>query len=102
GFNTNPQGLNVKYIKANTFVFDVTVAEQVIVRTAMQTSLTNRIASIVNYNTNGGPGNFGSESPFPTQSGGQDVDDFVLEVTGTVNIPTAGPWTFGVNSDDGF
>ncbi len=102
GFNTNPQGLNVKYVKANTPVFDVNVAEQVVVTPSMQTSVTNQLVSLVNYNTNGGPGNFGAEVPFPTQAAGQDVDDFVLEVTGTVVLPNAGQWTFGVNSDDGF
>ena len=45
GFNTNPQGLNVKYIKANTPVFDVNVAEQVVVTPSMQTSVTNQLVS---------------------------------------------------------
>ena len=37
------------------------------------------------------------ERAFP--SGGPDVD--CIKATGTVAIPTAGPWTFGLNWDDG-
>ena len=31
-----------------------------------------------------------------------DVENFVVEAVGTVTIPAAGNWSFGVNSDDGF
>ena len=34
--------------------------------------------------------------------GGADINDFVTQATGIVTIPTAGDWTFGVNSDEGF
>ena len=33
---------------------------------------------------------------------GTDFDCFVTKATGRVHIPSAGNWTFGVNSDDGF
>jgi len=33
---------------------------------------------------------------------GVDESYYAIRAAGTVLIPTAGPWTFGVNSDDGF
>ena len=33
---------------------------------------------------------------------GTDTNDFVVQATATIMVPTAGAWTFGVNSDDGF
>jgi len=57
---------------------------------------------------NGSTGFFGPTSDFPgTNNGANDPfpgaggDDIVIEVTGDVFIPSAGPWTFGTNSDDG-
>jgi hypothetical protein len=46
GFNTNPQGFNGKYVKANTIVFDVNVAEEVLVNPAMQTSVANQFIQL--------------------------------------------------------
>ena len=48
-----------------------------------------------------GLGNFSSGFPFPNDRVGVNDNDFVVHVTGRVFIPTAGEWTFGVNSDDG-
>ena len=42
--------------------------------------------------------NFAPYGKFPGVSG----DDFVVVITGTVNVPRAGLWTFAVGSDDGF
>ena len=41
-----------------------------------------------------------NNSQFPGQTAA--VDNFVVEAKYRVYIPTAGAWTFGVNSDDGF
>lgn len=41
-----------------------------------------------------------NNSQFPGQTSA--VDHFVIEANYRVYIPTAGDWTFGVNSDDGF
>ena len=59
-------------------------------------------AATVNFFNTGSEGHYGNNAPFPGQSIGVDVEDFVVEVKATVAIPTAGAWTFGVNSDDGF
>ena len=45
----------------------------------------------------GGSGRF----PFDYSFLGITGDDYVLEATGWVEIPTAGWWTFGTNTDDG-
>ena len=48
-----------------------------------------------------GEARFGGSIPFAGDTPG-DTDHFALRITGTVRIPSAGAWTFGVNSDDGF
>ncbi len=66
-------------------------------------SETTKIVPIVNFHDaggGGGTGNFGDPQPFPNDQAGND-DDFVLEATATVIIPSTGTWTFGTNSDDG-
>ncbi len=103
GYNTNPSGFNVKYVKANVFVTDTFVAQQVLDTPAQQTQVINETVATVNYNSNGGSAHFGGDRAFPGHAfPGQDVNDFVIEATGTIVFPNAGQWTFGVNSDDGF
>ena len=55
------------------------------------------VAQTVNYLGDGADGHYGGNALFP--SGGPDVH--CIKATGTVAIPTAGAWTFGLNSDDG-
>jgi PA14 domain-containing protein len=51
---------------------------------------------------------FGSDAYFPhlpntiTANDDPRVVDFVMEATGLIKIPTAGDYTFNINSDDGF
>jgi len=95
-------GLTVKVVKANRSVSNLTQALAVLANADQQTSVTTAVATVINFSdTSGQKGLFGNESPFPGQ-GFTNVDDFVVEVTGSVFIPTAGNWRFGVNSDDGF
>jgi hypothetical protein len=47
-------------------------------------------------------GHFGGCLPFGGDDPSQVDTNFAVRVTATVRIPTAGTWTFGVNSDDGF
>jgi hypothetical protein len=102
GFNTNPSGFTVNYYKANTLVNDTFVAEQVISNPALQAFKATETVATINYMNTAGGANFGGDLPFPTQTIGVDVNDFVIEATGTIVIPAPGQWTFGVNSDDGF
>ncbi|HUU90439.1 MAG TPA: lamin tail domain-containing protein [Phycisphaerae bacterium] len=102
GYETTVTGLAVDYYKANVSVGHLTTAESVISTPSMQSAhFAENIAFIDYYNTQG-TGHYGNNLPFPSTTVGVNVDDFVIEVTGTVNIPTTGYWTFGVNSDDGF
>jgi hypothetical protein len=55
------------------------------------------LVPVFNVYGNGGEGRFLNNQPLPVWA----QDDYVYRVTGTVMVPTAGPWTFGLNSDDG-
>ena len=55
------------------------------------------VAPTVNYLGDGADGHYSGNKSFPC--GGPDVH--CIRATGTVVIPTAGTWTFGLNSDDG-
>jgi PA14 domain len=46
-------------------------------------------------------GPFGKNNPFPRKHG-FDSKNFALETSAWLAVPTAGDWTFGVASDDGF
>ncbi|MBN1360483.1 MAG: lamin tail domain-containing protein [Sedimentisphaerales bacterium] len=98
----SPLGFDVIYYKANISVGSLTVAEQVIATRTLQASLAAEKASVINYFNTGSPGNFDGDRPFPGTQLNADVEDFVILATAKVIIPTAGEWTFGVNSDDGF
>jgi hypothetical protein len=51
----------------------------------------------VNYLDSGGDGRFTTNNTAPLTGG----DNYVIEATGYVEIPAAGDWTFGTNTDDG-
>jgi hypothetical protein len=112
GWSTGPTGLGytaggtdgfeVTYYKATISVGDLSTAEAVIADPALRSTVATEIVSKINYLNTGAGAHFSGDLPFPTTEIGVDVNDFVVEATGTVAIPSAGPWTFGVNSDDGF
>ncbi|MCX6855265.1 MAG: PA14 domain-containing protein, partial [Verrucomicrobia bacterium] len=55
-------------------------------------------AQTLNYYTSGADGRFSSgNAAFPMGS----FTNFIVRATGTINIPTAGVWSFGMSSDDG-
>ncbi len=102
GFSDIDQdGFDVIYMKANIIVDHIDDADDVRRNSGLRSSLTRVSASFINYFNTGGRGNFASDRPFPSL-GFSDVNDFVVLVRGTILIPSAGPWSFGVNSDDGF
>jgi hypothetical protein len=60
----------------------------------------NEVTQIIprfNFLGEGAEGRFGDNLLLPVWV----TDHYVNRVTGTIIIPTAGPWTFGLNSDDG-
>jgi hypothetical protein len=56
----------------------------------------------VGHNFPTSPQNNPNPAPFPGDTIGGNVPYFAVQATAEVVIPSAGTWTFGVNSDDGF
>jgi hypothetical protein len=102
GYETTVPGFAVRNFKANVLVDTLAKAEAVISTPSQQSAVYTETAPVINYvNTEGGA-HFGADRTFPGLTIGADVEDFVVEAVATVTIPTAGTWSFGVNSDDGF
>lgn len=95
-------GFDVTLYRANVTVSNLATAEAVIDDPATHLGVAHQTAAVVNYLNTGGVAHYGGDLPFPGTTIGTDANDFVVLVQGDVIIPAAGPWTFGVNSDDGF
>lgn len=102
GYETEIAGLAVRNYKANILVNNLAAADGVLANPSQQVSVSSENAGVINYFSTGSEGRYLNNNSFPGQAMGVDVNDFVVEVTANVHIPSAGPWTFGVNSDDGF
>jgi len=102
GYETTVPGFAVKNYKATVTVGDLSTAEEVIENPNNYSSVVSENAPTINYLGSAAGANFGNDRAFPGQVIGQAVDDFVIEATAQITIPTTGTWTFGVNSDDGF
>jgi hypothetical protein len=91
------------YKSSLSSISSVAQAQSVIDNASNQSWTMSETASVVNYQNTGGGGEFATgDNPFPGMAIGTDYDCFVTKATGQVHIPSAGNWTFGVNSDDGF
>ena len=102
GFGILQPGFNVRYIKSSVALNDLDGAKEVLGNSSEWSKTVQVNALVVNFMGNGGGGNFGADLPFPTQNVGDDYDDFLINATGNITIPSAGNWSFDVNSDDGF
>jgi hypothetical protein len=103
GFVSLVPGFAVTNYKASLgSIATVAQAQSVIDNPSNQSWTSSETAPVINYLNTGGSGEFPNDRPFPGMPIGTDYDCFVTKVTGRVHIPTAGNWTFGVNSDDGF
>ena len=101
GYTDTVPGFAVWNYKANTAIGSLDTALQVIDTPSMQSAVFSENAAVFNYFNSDGHGHYtANETDFPGAIGAED--DFVVRATGIVTIPTAGDWTFGVNSDDGF
>jgi len=89
--------------KSGTIVDSLADAETLISTPSQQNGVSTGYSEKINYADPGMEGHYGTNADFPGLSR-YDTDDnnFVVEVTGTINIATAGNWTFGVNSNDSF
>jgi len=97
-----PAGFQVTFYQANLTVSSLDVAESVISNPSYRTRVVTQTAPVINFFNTGGLGNFGDDKPFPGTTMDTDFDNYVILAVGTIIIPEAGPWTFGVSSDDGF
>ena len=102
GYQNYIPGFAVRNIRANIGVCDLATAESVLVTPSQQAAVFTANAATINYMNTGGGANFGGDLTFPGLTINVEQDNFVTEATGIITIPTAGSWTFGVNSDDGF
>lgn len=98
GFETFANGWLFKYFKGSSTISNLAQAEAVVASPPGQTA--QATTATYNFGNGGGEGHYtGNINPPPVDTG--DIDDFVVEGTGIITIPTSGVWSFGVNSDDG-
>ncbi|MHB1036931.1 MAG: lamin tail domain-containing protein [Pirellulales bacterium] len=102
GFESSVPGFAVSNYVANLVVDSLATAESVIITPGKQSAVYSENAATVNYVNTGDGAHFLSDRTVPGFTINVDRDDYVIEAKGTVTIPAAGDWTFGVNSDDGF
>ncbi len=56
----------------------------------------------INFLMSGGNGHFGGDRSFAGVGVLGQYDNYALQISATLKIPTTGTYTFGINSDDGF
>jgi regulation of enolase protein 1 (concanavalin A-like superfamily) len=95
-------GFTVTYYKATGTVGSISAAESVIANANLRSATAKEQAQTINYYNTDSRGHFDSDRAFPGTTMNVGVDNFVILVTGKVQIPQTGNWTFGVNSDDGY
>ena len=81
------------------------VATEALINRDTTTQVADVVHSTINFHNSGGggsTGNFAGDAEFPGIPATPDQNNFAIEATGAVFIPSAGTWTFVVNSDDGF
>jgi hypothetical protein len=100
GYETLVPGFAVKVVKSNGWVDSLEASEALLTTPSQQAAVYTENAPVINYVNSGGGGNYADDRLFPGLVG--DVEDYVMEAIATLTIPSAGDWTFGVNSDDGF
>ena len=113
GFDSAVNGFAATVYQSNITVASVATANTVISNTTDQSSTQSETAPYVNYtNTPSASGNFSTNSTtngqeiadwtYPGMTIGTETDNYVMQATGTITIPTAGYWTFCANTADGF
>ena len=107
GFSGASDSFTVRYYEMNSSIANVDAAESMVANSACWK--TDRPYPIVgHYDTidfhgTSSSGSFTNNVLFPGHSyANEDRDCFVVVTEGSVYVPSAGEWTFGVGSDDGF
>jgi hypothetical protein len=109
GFNTtfyaagasSTPGMTTITYRANTAVTTLAEAESVIATPTKQISQTTGTATTINY-INTGDGRFTTGNNYFPGIGSTQTNNFVVETTAAITIPTGGYWSFGATSNDGF
>ncbi len=108
GYGVIQPGFDVTYYKARGFgefggtVNSLDIAREVIATPDYQSVAVQATAAVINYQGTGGGGRYGNNQAFPTQTIGVDINNFVVQARTSIEIPSPGAYSFGVNSDDGF
>lgn len=102
GYETAVPGFTVLDARSTGNINNLANADAVLsgVGVASQKTIISPVVDFYDAEGGGGTGNFGNPRPFPNNTNADD-NDFAIRATATVIIPSAGTWTFGVNSDDG-
>ncbi len=91
------------YVSNLDSIPDLATADGVVTNPTEQASTYNATSSVVNFAATGAGGHYtATVDAFPGLQLGTETDDFVVDADGSITIPAAGEYTFGVNSDDGF
>lgn len=96
GFGLEVPGFTVRDVHSTGAVTTLAQADALLGGTGVASEI-QVVRPVLNFLDTGGDGHFASNLIFPGGGG----DNFVLQGTATIIIPTAGIWTFGINSDDG-
>ncbi len=103
GFGFNVPGLTITVRARNTATGTLDTqasAELLLSRASGHSDILNEQVSVqptFNVLGSGGDGHYGNNNPLPVWA----QEDYVVRAQGTITIPTAGIYTFGINSDDG-
>ncbi|MHB1034284.1 MAG: lamin tail domain-containing protein [Pirellulales bacterium] len=106
-FVNTPPGWSVTLYQATAAVGGIgnlATAQSVVDNASYQAWVRTATAQTLNYATDGGSGgHVAPDNALPGQGSPNDgLYNYVMKATGSIYIPTAGTWSFDVNSDDGF
>ena len=100
GFGITIPGISVRQVSKNGQVANLADALDLLTLPAGNSNIlssTSAVRATVNILGEGSDGHYAFNAVPP----GVSVDNYVIEATGFITIPTAGVYTFGMNSDDG-
>lgn len=100
GFESTVPHWLFKTFFSNQSIPNLSQAEAVVGTPSLQSGVQQTNHPVVNFDNSWSQGHFTPENP-PAFLTGSDLEQYVVEATGTLTIPSAGVWTFCVASDDG-
>ena len=95
-------GFLVKNFKSYLSVNNLNTALQIINVRSYQASVFETTAQTLHFSDVAADCHYDFAAPIPGHTAGKEISHYVIEATGGLIIPEAGPWTFGVRSSDGF